>query len=110
MAFGQRFVWVMDCYALNFIISYNGRNPAILRLQMRFMCWDMVIEHWNDVCLTDANCFSRLGADLCFDPLLKEYIQQVNAIRHHSPAPMGLPIVPMNQPYFCGQQLNMQCK
>jgi hypothetical protein len=43
MAFGQHFVWVTDCYALKFILSYDGRNPAILHLQMRFMCWDMII-------------------------------------------------------------------
>jgi hypothetical protein len=27
MLFGQRFVWVMDCYAIWFILSYNGNNP-----------------------------------------------------------------------------------
>jgi hypothetical protein len=75
MAFSKRFVWVTDCYALKFILSYDGQNPVILRLQMRFMCWDMVMEHRKDVCLTDANYFSCLGADLCFDPLLKEYVQ-----------------------------------
>jgi hypothetical protein len=31
----------------------------------------MDIEHRNDVFLTDADYWSRLGADLCFDPLLK---------------------------------------
>jgi hypothetical protein len=38
--FGQRFVWVTDCYAIKFILSYIGSNTAILRLQMRLMCWD----------------------------------------------------------------------
>jgi hypothetical protein len=110
MAFGQRFVWVTDCYALKFILSYDGQNPGILHLQMRMMCWDMVIKHQNDVCLTDADYFSRLGADLCFDPLLKEYIQQVNAIHHRSLTPTELPIAPMNQPYFRRPRLNMPCK
>jgi hypothetical protein len=100
MAFGQRFVWVTDCYALNFILSYDGQNPAILHIQMRFMRWDMVIEHRNDVCLTNVDYFSRLGTDLCFDPLLNEYVQQVDAICHCSPALMELPIVPRNQSYF----------
>jgi hypothetical protein len=86
MAFGQRVVWVTDCHALKFILSYDSRNPAILCLQMRFMCWDMVIEHRNDVCLTNANYFSWLGANLCFDPLLKEYAQEVDAICCRSPA------------------------
>ena len=45
---------------------------------MRFMCWDMDIEHRNDHWLTDADYFSRLGADLCFDPLLKNYIQRTD--------------------------------
>ncbi len=35
--FGQRFVWVTDCYAIKFILSYDGANHAILRLQMRLM-------------------------------------------------------------------------
>jgi hypothetical protein len=70
MTFSQRFVWVMDCYALKLILSYDGQNPAILRLQIRFMYWYMVIKHQNDLCLSDANYFSCLGADLCFDPLL----------------------------------------
>ena len=41
MLFGQRFVWVTDCYAIKFILSYEGGNSAILRLQMRLMCWDV---------------------------------------------------------------------
>ena len=106
MCFGQRFVWLTDCYALKFILSYDGRNAAILRLQMRFMCWDMIIEHRNDVCLTDADYFSRLGADLCYDPLLKEYIQQVHAFRRRSPAPTMMPIPPEHQPYFRGPRVN----
>jgi hypothetical protein len=107
MVFGQRFVWVTDCYALKFILSYDGQNPAILCLQMRFMCWDMVVKHRNDMCLTDADYVSRLGADLCFDPLLKEYVQQVAAFRRRSPAPKELSIAPKHQPYFHGPRLNM---
>ncbi len=110
MAFGQRFVWVTDCYALKFIHSYDGRNPAILRLQMCFMCWDMIIEHRNDVCLTDADYFSRLGADLCFDPLLKDCVQHIQSIKCRSPAPTELPIAPEHQPYFRGPRLNLPCK
>jgi hypothetical protein len=30
MAVGQRFVCVINCYALKFILSYDGKNPAIL--------------------------------------------------------------------------------
>ena len=44
---------------------------------MRFMCWDMDIEHRNDIHLTNANYFSRLGSDLCYDPLLRDYMERV---------------------------------
>jgi hypothetical protein len=27
--FGQHFMWVTDCYAIKFILSYEGGNPAI---------------------------------------------------------------------------------
>jgi hypothetical protein len=30
MVFGQHFVWITDCFALKFILSYNRCNPAIL--------------------------------------------------------------------------------
>jgi hypothetical protein len=106
MCFGQRFVWVTDCYALKFILSYDVRNPSILCLQLQFMCWDMIIKHRNDVCLTNVDCFSRLGADLCFDPLLKEYIQQAHALCCCSPVPNDMPIAPEFQPYFRGPRIN----
>ncbi len=100
MCFGQRFTWVTDCYALKFILSYDGRNFAILHLQMRFMCWDMDIEHRNDIHLTDADYWSRLGADICYDPLLKDYIERADFLRKKFPAPTQFPMLPENQPYY----------
>jgi hypothetical protein len=67
--FGQRFVWVTDCYAITFILSYESGNPAILRLQMHLMCWDVDIVHWPDTELIDAYYWLPLGVDLYFDPL-----------------------------------------
>jgi hypothetical protein len=32
--FDEQFVWVPNCYAIKFILSYDGANHAILRLQM----------------------------------------------------------------------------
>jgi hypothetical protein len=107
MAFGQHFVCITDCYALKFILSYDEKNPAILRLQMQFMCWDMVIEHRNDHCLVDADYFSHVGADLCYDPLLRNYIQQVAALRRRRPAPTEMPITNERQPYFRGPRVNL---
>jgi hypothetical protein len=69
------------------------------------MCWDMVVEHCNNHCLADANYFLRVRADLCYDPLLQDYIQQVASLRPRSPAPMEIPIAPKHQPYFCGPRV-----
>ncbi len=68
MLFGQRFVWVTDCYAAKFVLSYDGANPAILRLQMHLMCWDVDIVHRPDVKLVDADYWARLGVDIIYDP------------------------------------------
>ena len=100
MCFGQRFTWVTDCYAIRFILSYDGKNPAILRLQMRFMCWDMDIEHRKGELLAGPDYFSRLEADLCFDPLLKDYIERAQELKRQYPTASGMPMQPENMPYY----------
>ena len=68
MCYGRRFVWVTDCYAVKFILLYNGANQAVLRLQMPLMGWDVDIVHWTNDYLVDADNWSRLDSDLCYDP------------------------------------------
>jgi hypothetical protein len=68
MCFGRHFVWVTDCYVVKFILLYNGSNPAILRLQMCLMCWDVDIVHRTNNFLVDADYWSWLNADLCYNP------------------------------------------
>jgi hypothetical protein len=58
MLFGQQFVWVTDCYAAKFVLSYDGANPAILRLQMRLMCWDLDIVQRPDSQLVNVDYWS----------------------------------------------------
>ncbi len=94
-----------DCYAACFILSYDGNNPAVLRLQMRLMCWDIDIIHRNDAHLTDADYWSRLGADICFDPPFKSYLDFNRSLRERCPAPTSLPMKPENMPYYCGPRL-----
>ena len=36
--FGQMFTAITDNYALRFIMTYDGANAVLLRLQQRFMC------------------------------------------------------------------------
>lgn len=105
MCFGRRFVWVTDCHAIRFILSYSGGNPAVLRLQMQLMGWDMDIVHRRDGHLIDADYWSRIDADLCYDPLLRRYLQSSAALARKHPAPSSLPIEPQHMPYFRGPRI-----
>jgi hypothetical protein len=103
--FGQRFVWVMDCYAIKFLLSYEGGNPAILCLQMRLMCWDVDIIHRLDSQLVNADYWSCLGADIDFNPLFCDYFDYTMKLRKSHPAPMDLPMHAENMPYYCGPRV-----
>jgi hypothetical protein len=65
----------------------------------------MEIKHRNDHFLTDGDYWSCLGANLCFDPHLKEYIEQINAMQLRNASPTALPPAPENMPYFWGPRL-----
>ncbi len=93
-------MWVTDCYAIHIILLYDGNNPAITRLQMQLMCWDVDIIHHNDPHLVDADYWSQLGADICFDPLFKSYLNFNRGLHKKFPAPTSLPIKPENMPYY----------
>ena len=94
-----------DCYAIKFILSYKGGNPALLRLQMRMMCGDVDIVHWPDTELVDADYWSRLGVDLNFDPLYRKYLQLTHHLRRSKPVPTDLLMRPENMPYYCGPRI-----
>ncbi len=102
MCFGRQFVWVIDCYAVKFILSYDGSNPAILRLQMRLMCWDLDIVHRANNFLVDADYWLQLNADLCYNPTFCKYLQFVSSFRAMHPPPSDLPMQPENMPYYQG--------
>ncbi len=108
MLFGTQFVWATDCYAVRFILSYDGNNPAVLRLQMRLMCWDIDIVHQNDTHLTNADYWSCLGKDICFNPHFREYLQFDSSLRAEFPAPTALPMLPQNMPYYHGPRIPSQ--
>ncbi len=105
--FGTRFVWAMDCYAVWFILSHDRNNPAILWLQMRLMCWDVTIVHWNNTYLANADYWLRLGEGICFD-LHFHYRQFFQRLRATYPAPSELPMLPQNMPYYHGPQITTQ--
>jgi hypothetical protein len=66
------------------------------------MCWDVNIVHQNDNYLVDADYWSRLGADLCFNPLFKKYLELNKSLCSSNPAPTSLPMLPENVPYYRG--------
>jgi hypothetical protein len=57
---------------------------------MRLMCWDIDIVHRNVSHLVDANNWSQIGADICFDPLFKSYLDFNRGLCEHFPAPTTL--------------------
>ncbi len=102
MLFGQDFVWITNCYEIHFILSYDGANHAILRLQMLLMCWDVDIVHQNDSYIMDADYWLHLGANLSFNPLFKTYLDLNRSLCLESPAPYSFPMKPENMPYYHG--------
>ena len=106
--YGMRFTWITDCYGIKFILSYDGTNAVLQRLQMRLMCWDMDIIHRSGPSLGDADYWSRLGVDVCFDPLLRDYVQRIQQLRQEFPAPTTMPMQPENMPGFRGPRLPKQ--
>ena len=67
---------------------------------MRLMCWDVVIVHWPDTELVDADYWSRLGVDLNFDPLYRKYLQLTHHLKKSKPA-----MRPENMPYYRGPRI-----
>jgi hypothetical protein len=100
MCFGRRFVWVTDCYAVKFILSHDGSNLAILRLQMRLMCWDVDIVHRSNNFLVNADHWLHLNANLCYDPTFRKYLQFVSSFCATHPPLTDIPMQPENMPYY----------
>ena len=102
--YGARFTWCTDCNALRFILTYDGNNPVLLRLQMRFMMWSCDIIHRNAEFLGDADYLSRLGADLDYDPLMISYLNLTTKLRDMYP-PVDGPMKPDNMPGYRGPRI-----
>ncbi len=105
MLFGQRFVWVTDCYTLWFILLHDGANLTILRLQMQLMGWDINIVYRNDHYITDADYCSHLGTNLCFDPLFKTYLNLMRTLLLKNPPPRSFPMKLENMLYYHGPRV-----
>jgi hypothetical protein len=104
--FDRKFVWVTDYYMAQFMMTYEGSNPAVLRIQMHLMGWDVAIVHHTNNFLIDADYWSQLDADLCYDPLFKEYLHIVSHLHSTFPVPSKLPMQVANMPYYCGPHIH----
>ena len=89
---------------LGFILTYDGNNPVLLRLQMRFMMWACDIIHRNAEFLGDADYLSRLVADLDYDPLMLSYLKLTIKLRDLYPPAEG-PMKPENMPGYRGPRI-----
>ena len=69
------------------------------------MCWDMDIVHRNDIYLSNADYWSRLGEDICYDRLFKSYLDFDHGLHKKYPAPIGLPVIPEKMPYYQGPRV-----
>ena len=63
------------------------------------MLWPVNIVHQRAHHLTDANYMSRCGADLCYDPLVLEYLNFTTNLRKCY-TPVEGPILPQNVPGY----------
>ena len=79
---GFRFTNIGDCYSLKFIMTYEGSNPVILRIQMRLMLWPVDITHRLRDFNVDGDFMSKLAIDARFDPLLAKYLATAAELRH----------------------------
>ena len=96
---GMWFTWITDSYGIRFILTYEGANPVVLRLQMRLMLQMCNIVHRNNKWLGDADYWSRLGTDANYDPLVTEYLQYTAVMRHQFPVDVG-DLKPENMPGY----------
>ncbi|KAL3802962.1 hypothetical protein HJC23_011585, partial [Cyclotella cryptica] len=86
---GQRFTAINDCYSLKFVLSYEGNNSVILRVQMRLQLWAMDIVHRTRDFNVDSDYMSKLAHSTTFDPLLSKYLQSAAELRSKYPPPDG---------------------
>jgi hypothetical protein len=101
-------MWVTDCYAVKFILSYDGANQDVLCLQTRLMGWDVDIVHRTNNYLVNADYWSRLVSNLCYDPSFRKYLHIIGDLRKAHPPPTSLPMKAEHMPYYCGLRIPVE--
>jgi hypothetical protein len=96
---GIRNTWVTDCYAVKFLLAYDGDNGILRRWQMRLMMMHLDVIHRNAKWLGNADYLSRFGGEIHYDPLISGYEAIAAQLRKNHAAPIG-PLLPQNMPGF----------
>ena len=69
------------------------------------MGWDMDINHCMNDFLINTVYWFQLSEDLCFDPLLLDYIHHAASICMKHPVPDFFPMLAKNMPGACEPRL-----
>ena len=103
--YGIPFSNIGDCVGIKWIMSYEGTNAPIMRLQMELMSWWFTVTHRPNRMLINADFFSRIKKDLQFDPLLIQYMQVAHDIyKRNQPDASSPEVSPENMPNYKGKR------
>jgi hypothetical protein len=102
MLFGSQTVTLLD-----FFSHTTGSNWTVKHLEIHIMGLDFDIIHWANNYLVNADYWSRLNSDLCYDPTFKDYIQLFSTLQSQSTSPSDLPILPRNMPSYRGPRIKI---
>ena len=94
---GKPITLITDCRALLWLMSYDGHNHAVRRLQLEMLGYWFTIVNRPGHMLEDANYFSRLNEDKHIDPLLKGYLEYARHLYSEN-MPENDEITPDNMP------------
>jgi hypothetical protein len=94
---GREFSLMTDYRALIWLMDNKGHNHAVRRLQLEMLGYAFTIVNRPGAMLEDANYFSRLGADIHVDPLLKDYLSIARQAYVENP-PSAEPLGDQNMP------------
>jgi hypothetical protein len=96
---GKEFTVLTDCRALIWLMSYEGTNAAVRRLQFEILGYWFTICHRSAAANADTDGISRLALDFTIDPALEEYYKIANDLKSKFPCVQGN-IQPDNLPGF----------
>jgi hypothetical protein len=96
---GKEFTVLTNCRALVWLLSYEGTNAAVCRLQFKILGYWFTICHQSAAANADTNGLSRLALDFTIDPALHEYYNIASTLKSKFPCVTG-DIQPDNLPGF----------